>query len=124
MVTAFQSSYDTLDAKERAYALCKADPYYFATRFCYTFDERDGAWKLYPDFDYLNDTLNKIQVPGNRYWLKSQRMLITISFCVEHLWEFLFDTINGVWIGKNERAIDNGGASSDWNSAFGKMRMI
>lgn len=124
MVTEFRNNFDSLDTKERLYALCKADPFYFATRFCYTFDERDGSWKLYPDWNYLNDALDDIRSPGNKYWLKSQRMLITISFCIEHLWEFLFDTINGVWIGKNERAVDNGGAFSDWNSAFGKMRMI
>ena len=52
-------------------------------------------------------------------------MLITISFCVEHVWELLFtDGSNILWIGKSERAVDNGGAFSDWNSAFGKMRVM
>lgn len=117
-------SFDSLDNKEKAYSLCQGDPFYFATRFIYTFDEVDSLWKKYPEWEYLQDTLDHIQHGNNTYWLKSQRMLITISFCVELLWEFLFDSINCLWIGKNERAVDNGGAFSDWNSAFGKMRMM
>ena len=120
----FLNSFNSLDDKEKAFSLCQADPFYFGSRFVQTFDERDGSWKKYPDWDYLNDTINHIRVGGNTYWLKSQRMLITISFCVELLWEFLFDSVNAIWIGKNERAVDNGGAYSDWNSAFGKKRMM
>lgn len=112
---------------ERRLTLARIDSFYFAKTFVMTFDENDGNWKKYPDWQYLDRVHQMINQPppNNRYWRKSQRMLITISFCAAYLWDFLYsDGSNQLWIGKNERSVDNGGANSDWNSAFGKIRMM
>ena len=121
----FQQVYDANDERGKSIMMSRADPFYFAWNHCVTFDERPGrGWKPYPKWDYLSDVIHDIRHGGNLYWLKSQRMLITITFSVELLWEWLYEEMNAIWIGKNERAADDGGANSTWNSALGKIRMM
>ncbi len=92
----------------------------------FTFDETDKSSKLYPDYPYLKKrVIPEILKPGNAYWPKSQRMIVTISFCVVDLWLWLFGSGENIyWTSKNERSVDNGGENSDWNSIAGKMRYM
>jgi len=119
------TDFDKLEAEEQQYILCKKHPLHFANEFIMTYDEVDALNKLYPDFPYLETVMDKFIVRENRYWLKSQRMLITISFCMLYLWDWLFnDGVNSLWIGKHQKAVDDGGAASTWNSALGKIRFM
>jgi len=121
-----EKHWDTYSPMQQEYARCASSADYFATRYVYTFDEVDGASKLYPDYPYLkNKVIPEILQPGNAYWPKSQRMIITISFCMVDLWLWLFGKGENIyWTSKNERAVDNGGENSDWNSVAGKMRYM
>jgi len=121
-----KENWDTHNPLQQEYARCAASPQYFATRYVYTFDETDKSSKLYPEYPYLMEkVIPEILQEGNAYWPKSQRMVITISFCMVDLWLWLFsDGENIYWTSKNERAVDNGGENSDWNSVAGKMRYM
>jgi len=122
--------WDTLTGNQQEWVRCATDPHYFITHYVYTFDEVDGAEKLYPDFPpkypYLRErVIPRILKNGNAYWPKSQRMLITISFCAVDLWLWLFQPGEIIyWTSKNERAVDNGGENSNWNSVAGKIRFM
>ncbi len=119
------AAYEAMSREERCIVWCAAWPFEFACRALKTFDETDGLWKPYPRYDYLAKVFALIKEPKNRYWLKSQRMLITISLCVDFLWEWLFtDGFMGFWTGKHERSVDDGGAASTWKSALGKIRLM
>lgn len=119
------TGFQNLEAEEQQYILCKQHPLHFANEYIMTYDEVDANHKLYPDFPYLETVMDKFIVRENRYWLKSQRMLITISFCMLYLWDWLFNNgVNSLWIGKHQGAVDDGGAGSTWNSAMGKMRFM
>lgn len=120
-------AWDTLTAEQQEFARCATDAHYFITNYVYTFDEVDNSTdKLYPDFPYLRDrVIPRILQHGNVYWPKSQRMLITITFCAVDLWLWLFHPGEIIyWTSKNERAVDNGGENSNWNSVAGKIRFM
>jgi len=121
-----KENWNTHNSLQQEYARCAASPQYFATRYVYTFDETDKSSKLYPGYTYLmKKVIPEILQPGNAYWPKSQRMIITISFCMVDLWLWLFgDGENIYWTSKNERAVDNGGENSNWNSVAGKIRYM
>jgi len=114
--------WDTYNPLQQEYARCGSSAYYFATHYVFTFDETDK----YPKYPYLkNKVIPEILQEGNAYWPKSQRMIITISFCMVDLWLWLFaEGENIYWTSRNERAVDNGGENSDWNSVAGKMRYM
>jgi len=118
--------WDTHNPLQQEFARCAASPKYFGTHYVYTFDETDKSSKLYPDYPYLtNKVIPEILRDGNAYWPKSQRMVITISFCMVDLWLWLFaEGENIYWTSKNERAVDNGGENSNWNSVAGKIRYM
>jgi len=118
--------WNTLDGNQQDWVRCATDAHYFITRYVYTFDEVDGSEKLYPDYPYLRErVIPRILKKGNAYWPKSQRMLITISFCAVDLWLWLFQPGEIIyWTSKNERAVDNGGENSNWNSVAGKIRFM
>jgi len=121
-----EEQWNTHDPLEQEFARCAASPQYFATRYVYTFDETDKSSKLYPGYPYLmKKVIPEILREGNAYWPKSQRMVITISFCMVDLWLWLFAKGENIyWTSRNERAVDNGGENSDWNSVAGKMRYM
>lgn len=118
--------WDKLTPIEKEFAWCVAHPFYFGTRYVKTFDETDGETKLYPAYPYLkNKVIPEILKPGNAFWPKSQRMIITISFCMVDLWLWLFQEGENIyWTSKNDRSTDNGGENSDWNSIAGKIRFM
>ena len=119
------ATWEAMSPKERCIVYCAKWPFEFACRALKTFDETDGLWKPYPRYDYLAKVFALIKEPKNRYWLKSQRMLITISLCVDYLWEWLGpEGFMGFWTGKHERSVDDGGAASTWKSALGKIRLM
>ena len=121
----FVDGWNKLTGMERELARIELDPYYFCTKYIVTFDEEDteNPWKKYPEFEYLKMVVGKIMTPGDKYWLKSQRMLITITFCAMYLHQFLFAKgFNGFMCSKSG-AVD-GGSKSGWNSLFGKIRMM
>ncbi len=122
----FKEDWNELSGNHQEFAKCGIDPHYFITKYVRTFDENDGESKLYPDFDYLREkVIPEILKEGNAYWPKSQRMLITISFCAVDLWLWLFrEGENIYWTSKNERAVDNGGENANWNSVSGKIRFM
>ena len=41
--------WDSLTGNQQEWVRCATDPHYFINRYVYTFDEVDGAEKLYPD---------------------------------------------------------------------------
>jgi len=119
--------WDDLSAAQQEYVRCATDAHYFITNYVYTFDEVDNSTdKLYPDYPYLRDkVIPRILQHGNVYWPKSQRMLITITFCAVDLWLWLFQPGEIIyWTSKNDRATDNGGENSNWNSVSGKIRFM
>jgi hypothetical protein len=108
---------------ERQLSACAGDPWFFATSSIITFDESTSQWLEFPKYEYLKMVFEKIETPGDKYWLKSQRMLITISFCAYYLWAFLFEEgFNGFMTSKVQDAVDN--IKAGWNSLFGKIRMM
>ncbi len=120
------ATWENLTPLEQEFAWCAGSPFYFGTCYVYTFDETDGKSKLYPSYPYLRDrVIPEILTPGNAFWPKSQRMIITISFCMVDLWLWLFhEGENIYWTSKNDRSTDNGGENSDWNSIAGKIRYM
>ncbi len=120
------AAWKKLTPREQEFASCAAHPFYFGTRYVKTFDETDGQSKLYPAYPYLKDkVIPQILKPGNAFWPKSQRMIITISFCMVDLWLWLFQEGENIyWTSKNDRSTDNGGENSDWNSIAGKIRYM
>ena len=115
-----------LTQREKEFAWCAVSPFYFGTHYVFTFDEMDGKSKLYPAYPYLKDhVIPQILKPGNAFWPKSQRMIITISFCMVDLWLWLFQEGENIyWTSKNDRSTDNGGENIDWNSIAGKTRFM
>jgi len=119
----YLQAWDKLSSTDQMLSICKADPWLFAINAIETFDEQEKKWSKFPQFDYLADVFTKIETDGDKYWLKSQRMLITISFCVFFLHSFLYGSgFNGFMTSKVEGAIDN--IKAGWNSLFGKVRAM
>ena len=120
-------AWDDLSEAQQEHVRCATDAHYFITNYVYTFDELDQSTeKLYPDYPYLRDkVIPRILQHGNVYWPKSQRILITITFCAVDLWLWLFQPGEIIyWTSKNDRATDNGGENSNWNSVSGKIRFM
>lgn len=103
----------------------KESCFFFATNFIRTFDEEAKRVRVYPDFPYLkNIVLPAIFEDGNHLWEKSQRSLITISFCAAYLWAWLtWETGFMGWMTSrmDDSVYDSG---PTWKSLFGKMRFM
>lgn len=98
--------------------------FYFASNYISTYNEANGRVERYPSYPYLRDKVfAKIHAPGNRLWEKSQRMLITISFCVYYLWAWMtVDGFSGWFTSRKQDNVDDGGSASTWKSLMGKLR--
>ncbi len=128
---------------ERELAQCEYDPFYFVRKYIVTFDEADVEmpWKSFPDYteipdgtpdwlkerwtmwSYLQAYTDKIITPGDKYWLKSQRMLVTILFCAMFVYWLLFENGFNGFVTSKPGAVD-AGSKGGWNSLFGKMRSM
>lgn len=124
------SSDSSVDLRGRsqsdAIELCKRDKFYFLSTFVQTMDEEEKCIRQYPEYPYLRDyVVPNIEAPGNRLWEKTQRMLLTITFCGMFLGSWMMDPFFlGFMTSKNKNAVDDGGGNSTWNSLFGKMRSM
>lgn len=103
-----------------------SDPAEFAVRFIWTFNEEAATWQPWPDYPFLRETVFPlIHAPGNRLWEKSQRMMITLSFCAYFLWAWLCtDGFVAKMISWVQQRVDDGGENATWESLFGKMQKM
>lgn len=102
----------------------KRSPFFFASNYIVTYNETTKRNERYPDYPFLRDKVfSNIHAPGNRLWEKSQRMLVTISFCVYYLWAWMTeDGFAGWFTSRKQDNVDDGGSASTWKSLMGKIR--
>lgn len=103
----------------------KESCFFFGTNYIRTFDEEAESVRAYPAFPYLRDlVLPTIFESGNHLWEKSQRSIITISFCVAFLWAWLtWDKGFMGWMtSRMDDSVYDSGPS--WKSLFGKMSFM
>lgn len=104
----------------------KVDSFFFAKNFIYTKNEETLAVERFPDYPYLEDVVfSEMLSSGLKLWEKTQRMLITISFCAFYFHQWLTaDLFLGWMTSRKENKVDDGGGRSTWESLFGKMRFM
>lgn len=109
---------------DEALAQIKKNPFFFASNYIVTYNEANKRNERYPDYPYLGEKVfRNIHAPGNRLWEKSQRMLITISFCVYYFWAWMAeDGFAGWFTSRKQDNVDDGGSASTWKSLMGKIR--
>jgi len=102
------------------------DTFFFATHFVKTYNEKSSRTEPYPDYPFLRDKVfPNINMKGNCLWLKSQRMIVTISFCVDYFWSWLtIPEWSGWFTSRKQDNVDDGGSASTWKSLMGKIRFF
>jgi len=116
---------------------CYRDPWYFATRYCWTKKkeaEKPGEETeagpdlvaIYPEWDYLKPVMEEIyHAQGSHLWEKSRQMLLTWTFCIVELHKLMFlegyEALNG---SRKEQLVDDGGDASTTYSTHGRIRFI
>ena len=115
----------------REYKLCKADPWYFATKYCLTEKKiRDGALIKtdvvpFPDYPYLRQMLNSLHAPGNTLDEKSRQMLWSWAAMVDSLHCVTFeDSYSEKIISRKENLVDDGGSNATTDSLFGRLHFM
>lgn len=117
--------YSDLVKKQREFAKCAQDVFYFATNYVHTLDQQRGKRALYPAWDYLQDIFTIIDQPGDLFLEKSRDMLISWTVMVYFLWSMLFkDSWAGFAISRKQAEVDDGGDNSTPESLFGRIKYM
>ena len=111
--------------KQREFAKCRDDAFYFATNYVYTLNQSLGERALFPTWDYLEKVFNTIREPGDLFLEKSRDMVISWAVMVHFLHSMLFDeSWSGFAISRKQAEVDDGGDNSTPESLFGRIKFM
>jgi len=112
----------------REIARCYRDPFYFATRYCFTQkSEGEGPLvSLYPSWPYLEKVLHELaDARGDHLWDKSRQMLLTWTFALHELHQLTFtEGYHAFNLSRKAQLVDDGGRASTPYSIHGRIRFM
>lgn len=115
----------TAEAQKEELIKCMAGldgEWYWFTHYFYTSNKEGVGKDIFPDWEYLYDTLKTILEGGNILIEKSRQMMLSWLLCGHYLHQVQF---NPQWSGfctsRNERLVDDGGENATVRSIFGRI---
>lgn len=114
---------------------CRADPWYFATRYCITCGRDDATLvpieARFPAWGYLRDLIfvpaqaSTEGGPTHLSYEKSRQMLVSWSWMAIFLHDITFrSNWTDLAMSRRENEVDDGGDNSSWTSLLGKVRFM